>query len=152
LKAISANIDCARQLNEMKKIESECFKEFMKLIMDDKSRHVFGTIFLMNGESSDVLIGQLKFTKKQFYSRMTRLVKARLIRRHKGKYFLTSYGTVIYDAHRLLETAVKNYWKLRSVDLVELANKGSMPKEERIKIIDQLITNQQIKKILISGT
>lgn len=136
----------------MKKIESECFKEFMKLIMDDKSGHVFGTIFLMNGESSDVLIGQLKFTKKQFYSRMTRLVKARLIRRHKGKYFLTSYGTVIYDAYRLLETAVKNYWKLRSVDLIELANKGSMPKEERMKIIDQLITNQQIKKILISGT
>jgi len=27
-----------------------------------------------------------------------------------------------------------------------------MPKQERIKIIDQLITNQQIKKILISGT
>lgn len=152
MKAISANIDCARPVNEMKKIESECFKEFMKLIMDDKSRHVFGTIFLMNGESSDVRIGQLKFTKKQFYSRMTRLVKARLIRRHKGQYFLTSYGTVIYDAHRLLETAVKNYWKLRSVDLIELANKGSMPKEERIKIIDQLITNQQIKKILISGT
>jgi len=56
--------------------------------VDDKSRHVFGTIFFMNGESSDVLIGQLKFTKKQFYSIMTRLVKARLIRRHKGKYFL----------------------------------------------------------------
>jgi hypothetical protein len=152
LKAIFANIDCSRPVNEMKKIESECFKEFMKLIMDDKSQHVFGTIFLMNGESSDVLIDQLKFTKKQFYSRMTRLVKARLIRRHKGKYFLTSYGTVIYDAHRLLESAVKNYWKLRSVDLIELANKGSMPKEEGIKIIDQLITNQQIKKILISGT
>jgi hypothetical protein len=152
LKAIFANIDCSRPVNEMKKIESECFKEFMKLIMDDKSRQVFGTIFLMNGESSDVLIGQLKFTKKQFYSRMTRLVKARLIGRHKGKYFLTSYGTVIYDAHRLLESAVKNYWKLRSVDLIELAGKGSMPKEEHIKIIDQLITNQQIKQILISGT
>jgi hypothetical protein len=152
LKAIFANIDCSRPVNEMKKIESECFKEFMKLIMDDKSRQVFGTIFLMNGESSDVLIGQLKFTKKQFYSRMTRLVKARLIKRHKGKYFLTSYGTVIYDAHRLLEIAVKNYWKLRSVDLIELAGKGSMSKEEHIKIIDQLITNQQIKQILISGT
>lgn len=74
----------------------------------------------------DVLIGQLKFTKKQFYSRMTRLVKDRLIRRHKGKYFLTSYGTVNCDAHRLLENAVKNYWKLRFVDLIELANKGSM--------------------------
>lgn len=81
----------------------------MKLIMGDRSQHVFGTIFLMNGENSDVLIGQLKFTKKQFYSRMTRLVKARLIRRHKGKYFLTSYGTVIYDAHRLLENAVKPF-------------------------------------------
>jgi len=124
----------------------------MQLIMDDKSRHVLGSIFLMNGESSEVLISQLKFTKRQFYSRITRLVKARLIRRHKSKYFLTSYGTVIYDAHRLLENSVKNYWKLRSVDLIELVNKGSMPEEERIKIIDQLITNQQIKRILISGT
>ena len=42
----------------------------------------------------------------------------------------------------------KEFMKL----IMELANKGSMPKEERIKIIDQLVTNQQIKKILISGT
>jgi len=31
LKAISANIDCSRPVNEMKKIESECFKEFIKI-------------------------------------------------------------------------------------------------------------------------
>ena len=119
--------------------------------MDGKSRLVFRTIFLMSGESSDVLLNQLKLTRKQFYSRITRLMKARLIRRYKGRYFLTSYGTVIYDIHRLLESTMKNYWELRSVDLVE-ANKEDMPKEERIKIIDQLITNHQIKKILISGS
>jgi hypothetical protein len=123
----------------------------MKLIMDGKSQLVFRTILLMSGESSDVLLNQLKLTRKQFYSRMTRLVKARLVRRHKGRYFLTSYGTIIYDIHRLLESAVKNYWELRSVDLIE-ANKENMPKEEHVKIIDQLITNHQIKKILISGS
>lgn len=141
----------ASQVNEIKKTESECLNEFMRLIMDGKSRLVFRTIFLMSGESSDVLLNQLKLTRKQFYSRITRLLKARLIRRHKGRYFLTSYGTVIYDIHRLLESTMKNYWELRSVDLVE-ANKEDMPKEERIKIIDELITNHQIKKILISGS
>ena len=147
---IQENRETASQINELKKTESECFNEFTKLIMDDKFRLVFRTIFLMSGERSDILINQLKLTRKQFYSRITRLVKARLIRRHKGRYFLTSYGTVIYDIHRLLESTVKNYWELRSVDLIE-ANKESMPNEERFKIIDQLITNNQIKRILISG-
>lgn len=150
--AIQENRDSAMPANDIKKTESECFKEFIRLIMDDKSRLMFGTIFLMNGESSDVLINQLKLTRKQFYSRISRLVKARLIRRQKGKYFLTSYGTVIYVTHRLLENAVKNYWRLKSLDLIEVANKNNIPKEERVKIIDQLIANQQIKKILLSGS
>jgi hypothetical protein len=148
---IQENRGGASQVNEIKKTESECLNEFMRLMMDGKSLLVFRTISVMSGESSDVLLNQLKLTRKQFYSRITRLMKARLIRRHKGRYFLTSYGTVIHDINRLLENTMENYWELRSVDLVE-ANKENMPKEERIKIIDQLITNHQIKKILISGS
>ncbi len=57
-----------------------------------------------------------------------------------------SYGAVIYAARRLLESTFNKYWELRSVDLVE-AIKDIMPKEGRINIIDQLITNHQ--KLLI---
>lgn len=122
----------------------------MRLIVDDKSRLIFGTIFIMKGESSNVIIDQLKLSRVQFYKRIACLMKARLVRRHKGKYFLTSYGTVIYDTQKLLESAIKNYWKLKSIDLIEFANKDDITTEERIKIIDQLITNQQIKKILLT--
>jgi predicted transcriptional regulator len=106
---IQENRGGASQVSEIKRTESECLNEFMRLIMDGKSRLVFRTIFLMSGESSDVLLNQLKLTRKQFYSRITRLMKARLIRRYKGRYFLTSYGTVIYDIHRLLESTITNH-------------------------------------------
>lgn len=150
MEAIHENIDYVSTVDQIKKIESKCLKEFTRLIADEKSLLIFGTIFIMNGESSDLIIDQLKLTRKQFYSRIGRLLKAKLVRRYKGKYFLTSYGTVIYDTQKLFENAVKNYWKLKSIDLIEVSNQDNITKEKRIKIIDQLITNQQIKKILLA--
>jgi hypothetical protein len=74
------------------------------------------------------------------------------VKRQKGRYFLTSFGTVIYDAQRLLGNVVKNYWKLKAIDSLGGVNNDSIPKEERNKIIDQMISNQQIKEILLSTT
>ena len=151
LKAISDNKVPAKLDDAMRSMKSECLAEFIKLISDDKSLLIFNTIFLASGDSSDILINQLKLTRKQYYSRITRLVKAGLVKRQKGRYFLTSFGTVIYDAQRLLGNAVKNYWKLKAIDSLGVANKiDSMPKEERNKIIDQMINNRQIKEILVS--
>jgi len=91
-------------------MKSECLADFIKLISDDQSLLILNSIFLASGDSSDILIKQLKLTRKQYYSRITRLVKAGLVKREKGRYFLTSFGMVIYDAQRLLGNAVKNYW------------------------------------------
>jgi predicted transcriptional regulator len=150
LKAISDNKVPAKLDDAMRSMKSECLAEFIKLISDDKSLLIFNTIFLASGDSSDILINQLKLTRKQYYSRITRLVKAGLVKRQKGRYFLTSFGTVIYDAQRLLGNAVKNYWKLKAIDSLGGATDDSIPKEERNKIIDKMINNQQIKEILLS--
>jgi len=150
LKAISDNKVPAKLDDAKRNMKSECLAEFIKLISDDKSLLIFNTIFLASGDSSDILINQLKLTRKQYYSRITRLVKAGLVKRQKGRYFLTSFGTVIYDAQRLLGNAVKNYWKLKAIDSLGGANNDSMPEEERNKIIDQMINNRQIKEILLS--
>ena len=150
LKAISDNKVPAKLDDAMRSMKSECLAEFIKLISDDKSLLIFNTIFLASGYSSDILINQLKLTRKQYYSRITRLVKAGLVKRQKGRYFLTSFGTVIYDAQRLLGNAVKNYWKLKAIDSLGGATDDSIPKEERNKIIDKMINNQQIKEILLS--
>ena len=152
LKAISENKVPAKLDDAMSKTKSECLAEFIKLISDEKSLLIFNTIFLASGDSSDILIKQLKLTRKQYHSRITRLVKAGLVKRQKGRYFLTSFGTVIYDAQRLLGNAVKNYWKLKALDSLGGVNNDSIPKEECNKIIDQMINNQQIKQILLSTT
>ncbi len=150
LKAISDNKVPAKLDDAMRSMKSECLAEFIKLISDDKSLLIFNTIFLASGDSSEILINQLKLTRKQYYSRITRLVKAGLVKRQKGRYFLTSFGIVIYDAQRLLGNAVKNYWKLKAIDSLGGATDDSIPKEERNKIIDKMINNQQIKEILLS--
>ena len=150
LKPISDNKVPAKLEDAMRSMKSECMAEFIKLISDDKSLLIFNTIFLASGDSSDILINHLKLTRKQYYSRITRLVKAGLVKRQKGRYFLTSFGTVIYDAQRLLGNAVKNYWKLKAIDSLGGATNDSIPKEERNKIIDKMINNREIKEILLS--
>jgi hypothetical protein len=150
LKTISDDKVSAKHDDGGRNMKSEYLADFIKLISDDKSLLILNTIFLASGDSSDILIKQLKLTRKQYYSRITRLVKGR-VKRQKGRYFLTSFGVVIYDAQRLLGNAVKNYWKLKAIDSFGVANKeDSMPKEERNKIIEQMISNQQIKEILVS--
>ena len=124
--------------------------EVINLISDDKSLLIFKTIFLASGDSSEILRTQLKLTRKQYYSRMSRLTKAGLVKRQKGRYFVTSFGKVIYEAQRLLGSAVKNHWSLKAIDSLGVAIDDNVPKEERVKIINLMIGNPQIKEILLS--
>lgn len=133
------------------KKNSEPLAEIINLISEDKSLVIFKTIFLASGDSSKTLRTQLKLTKKQFYPRISRLTKAGLVKRQKGRYFVTAFGRVIYDAQRLLGNALKNYWKLKAIDSLGVANDDKVPKEERMKIIDLMIGNPQIKEILLSS-
>jgi hypothetical protein len=102
------------------------------------------------GGTSENLRAQLKLTKKQFYSRISRLIKIGLVKRQKGNYFVTAFGRVIYGARRLLRDALKNYWKLNAIVSLGVAQESDMPEVERTKIIDLMIGNQQIKEILLS--
>jgi len=115
-------------------------------ISDDRSLLLFNTIALSNSESSDILLAKLKLTRKQYYSRMSELVKANLVNRKNGQYFLTSLGKIVYDAQTTIRKAIANYWKLKAIDELELNDGGEMPKEEYNKIIDSLIDNDKIKE------
>jgi DNA-binding HxlR family transcriptional regulator len=150
---LSANSDIevfVKLDDSRRKKNSESLATVIKLLSEDKSLLIFKTIFLASGDSSENLRTQLKLTKKQYYSRISRLTKAGLVNRQKGRYFVTAFGRVIYDAQRLLGSALKNYWKLKAIDSLGVANDDMVPKEERMKIIDLMIGNPQIKEILLS--
>ena len=116
-------------------------------ISDDKSLLLFRAIASSDSEvSSDTLMTKLNMTKKQHYSRIGRLTRAKLVNRTNGKYFPTSLGKIVYETQTIIGKAVADYWKLKAVDGLENSYSDQMPKEEYDKVVDALIDNDMIKK------
>jgi predicted transcriptional regulator len=118
-------------------------------ISDKRGSDIFKSIALATS-NTDILITKLNLTRKQYYSRMSNLVKAGLVKRQNGRYLLTSFGKVISSAYMNLEAkidnALDNYWKLKAIDSMELT-----PQQERNKVISVLIDNQEIQNVLIES-
>lgn len=122
--------------------------DVLDTISDDKSLVLFNTIALSNSDGSDILISKLNLTRKQYYSRISKLVKVDLVVRRNRKYFLTSLGKIVYTAQTIIAKALHDYWRLKAIDELELAEQD-IPKEEYHKIIDLLIDNEKIREGLI---
>jgi len=121
----------------------------LRTIADDKSMELFKTI-AQGTIDSESLKNKTKLTRKQYYSRLSRMTKSGLVRKKSGKYLLTAFGKVVFDAESTVEHALTSYWKLRAIDSLEMSNE--LPKEEQQKLIDALLDNQEIKGILVKGS
>jgi len=106
----------------------------LRALSADKSLVLFNTIALMS---------RLGFTRKQYYSRLSALIGAGLIRGRNKKHCLSSFGKIVYDAQLIIGKALQNYWKLVAIDSAEL------PDTERKKIIEVLIENPEIRESLL---
>jgi hypothetical protein len=118
----------------------------LKAIADDKSLVLFNTIAIEGGDS-DILVSRLGVTRKQYYSRISALSKTGLISRTNHRYRLTSFGKIVYDEQLTIGRAANTFWKLKAIDSFDTENK--LPVDERNRIINALIDNQDIKKILL---
>ena len=63
--------------------------DVLNAIRDINGRDIFNSI------EGDRLC-KLKMTRKQYYLRLSKLIKANMIKRKNGKYLLTPFGKVIY--------------------------------------------------------
>lgn len=120
----------------------------LRTIADDKSIELFTTVALETIDSKN-LKKRTKLTRKQYYSRLSRMTSAGLVRRKNGKYILTTFGRIVYDCKATIESALSNYWKLKAIDSLETSNE--VPKEEQQKLIETLLENEKIKAILEKG-
>src|SRR5215471_18917096 len=122
--------------------------DVLKTIAEDKSLVLFNVIALSNSDS-DILISTLQLTRKQYYARLSALLKAGLVRREMAKYYLTTLGMILYHAQELIGKALNQYWKLKAIDSINVTSNGELPHDQLHRIIDTLITNQEIKDILL---
>jgi hypothetical protein len=122
----------------------------LKKISDDKALTLFNSIAVTDGDKF-IPLKQMNLTTKQYYSRISGMLNAGLIKRHKGKYSLTLLGRIVYDVHMTIGKALTYHWKLKAIESIEMSAsiKSGLPEGERVQLINALIDNHQIKDILM---
>jgi predicted transcriptional regulator len=127
-------------------VRSQSTASILRTIADDKSLQLFTTVALETIDSKN-LKSKTKLSRKQYYSRLSRMTRAGLVRRKNGNYILTTFGRIVYESKVTLEIALNNYWKLKAIDSIEISNE--LPKEEQQKLIETLLDNEELKEIIM---
>jgi predicted transcriptional regulator len=116
----------------------------LKSISDDKSLSIFQLIANINS-NGEIILKKLGLTRKQYYSKISAMMKAGLIKRQSGRYYLTPFGKVIYCCTMIAKNALDNYYNLKAIEATEVSG---LPNEEIGKLIDVLIDNPQVKEFV----
>jgi hypothetical protein len=122
----------------------------LKRISDDKALVLLNSIAVVDGEKY-IQLKRMNLTTKQYYSRISGLTDAGLIKRHKGKYSLTMLGHVVYDSQMIIGKTLAYYWKLKVIESVEMSTHSGLPNEEITQLINALIDNHRIRDILMKS-
>jgi hypothetical protein len=121
----------------------------LKQISDDTALVLLNSIAVTN-EDKYIPLKEMNLTTKQYYTRVSGLLDAGLVKRRKGKYSLTMLGKVVYQSQTIIGKTLAYYWKLKAIESLETSASGHYipPSEEITQMINALIDNQQIKDIL----
>src|SRR5579875_443728 len=124
--------------------ERPSISSYLDTLSDEETLKIFR--YASNGlKSGREGLQQLQITRKQFYSRLGRLVDLGLIvKKDDGIYEHTALGGLINNTQiKPLEEALANYWTLHAVD--ELKQAKEIPQLEQEKLIAALMVNSPLK-------
>jgi hypothetical protein len=119
----------------------------LKKISDDKTLTLFNSIAGAD-EDKNIPLKEMNLTTKQYHTRISGLLNAGLIKRHKGKYSHTLLGKIVYDTQMTIGKTLTYHWKLKGIESIEASNN---PEWELAQLINALIDNRQIKNILMKS-
>ena len=156
---MSSKISSAKDMYQQVMSDSLSVESVFSAISDNKSLSLFNIIAIMSSSpasyvgnsNGEILISRMNLTRKQYYTRINRLVDAGLITRKRARFVLTSLGRVVYETQKTICVAIQNRWKLEAIDSIQtspLANR--MPTEDRQKLINTLLGDcDKIRDILL---
>ena len=117
--------------------------DILSLIAERKCSIIFRTIGELEGPA-ELQITRLNMTRKQFYSRISQLLKNDLIRKTHGKYELTLFGKVVFGIENKIQHSIDNYWKLKAIETLD----ESLPEIEKTKLINSIVDDPLIRDLL----
>jgi hypothetical protein len=122
----------------------------LKKISDEKALILLNSIAGPDGDKY-IQLKEMNLSTKQYYSRISGLMDAGLIKRLKGRYSLTLLGKVVHGSQMIIVKTLSYYWKLKVIESIEMSPNSDLPNEEIAQLIDALIDNHNIKEILMSS-
>jgi hypothetical protein len=122
----------------------------LKKISDEKALILLNSIAGPDGDKY-IQLKEMNLSTKQYYSRISGLMDAGLIKRLKGRYSLTLLGKVVHGSQMIIVKTLSYYWKLKVIESIEMSPNSDLPNEEIAQLIDTLIDNHNIKEILMSS-
>ena len=137
--------------NPNKRATAPSITSVLKKISDDKALVLFNSIAVSPESERYIPLKEMDLSTKQYYSRISGLTDAGLIKRHKGKHSLTMLGQVVYDSQKIIGKTLDYYWKLKALESIEMSATSDLPIEEKAQLINSLIDNHQIKDIIMKS-
>jgi hypothetical protein len=122
----------------------------LKKISDDKALTLFNNIALSK-DSDRVPLKEMNLSTKQYYSRISGLSSAGLIKKRQGKYTLTALGKVVYNAHTVVGKALGYYWKMKAIESIQMSSGQELAREDMLQLIQSLIDSHQVRDILLKS-
>lgn len=114
--------------------------EIFSVLSDDDSLRIIQMIV----DHRDPKITDFE-SPKRYYTRLSKLKNALMVKKNGRSYELTAFGSVIYDMIQTVKLAHDLHWKLQVIDAIG----NRVPEVERQQIIESLISDKSIRKTLI---
>jgi hypothetical protein len=118
--------------------------DVLKSISNDKSLSIFQLIGDANSNGG-IILRKLGISRNQYYI-ISAMMATDLIKREKKRYYLTSFGNVIYCCIMIAKSALNNHYKIKAVECA--AESQSFSNEELNKLVNVLIDHQQVKEFV----
>ena len=119
--------------------------DVLKAISDHLCMNILMAIFNKVTDPDDHM-QILNISYREYYSRSYRLARLGLIRRRNGEIIFTSFGLVVYHAQLKIANAFSYFLELTMIDAMK--SHSGMPEEEQKKIIDIMIKDCELKKLV----
>lgn len=124
-------------------------EEILKMVTNENTLKILNQIIDYNNNNDNykdgntLSITKIGLTRKQFYTKLNELITRGIIKKEKGKYYLTTFGKIVYDLtfeyKRKLDSVIEDCWKFKALDLLDISDEFT--NDEKRKIMEQLFNH-----------
>ena len=124
-------------------------EEILKMVTNENTLKILNQIIDYNNNNDNykdgntLSLSKIGLTRKQFYTKLNELITRGIIKREKGKYYLTTFGKIVYDLTfeymRKLDSVIEDCWKFKALDLLDISDEFT--NDEKRKMMEHMFNH-----------